>query len=233
MILTHGANSLLHKHQSDFILLNNFNQSLEPNKYESIVGSAFFNVDGNSLGYLTSSNVFQNDLCLYRNNNYYAQIRDIAVSDIFTIEIYISDVTVYKTIDMYFHFVTDGNVLSIGINQDDNRKMFIGSEGATDFDTSLPLENWAPTLRAMVVPIASAMHFAFVVNVTSKRITVFLNGVKIGAYTNPNLRVAPMKFSQGSSRHRGDFNMEFVSIRTGDKSNNLESFTVPTAKYTI
>ena len=104
--------------------------------------------------------------------------------------------------------------------------IMIGADSAHDFDSSYPIVDWTSTYKAMRVNVVNnAMHFAAVIDKSQMKVTAFLNGSLIGSYKTSFFED---KIAQGGW---AGANIEFFSVRKGDFSNNLQSFTVPTEKY--
>lgn len=207
-----------------FVLLNNCD-NLDNNKCKSIIGDDLYTNDLASFGYLVNSTIYPGSMSIKRNNSKYAIIRDIVTDDIFTIEFYLSSLPNAHMTDVY--------VMNLFcIENSSNHGLYIGAYHASDFVTSYPVVNWdsGGTYKAMQLPIIAQGHFAAVVNKLTAIVTAFLDGIKIGSYAFDTNAIGD-KIEQNGSVIGAI--LEFFAVRNGDFSNNLNSFDVPSQKYSL
>lgn len=210
--------------KSPWVLLNNCD-NLDNNKCSSIIGDSLYTNDLSNFGYLVNSTIYPGSNSIKRNNSKYAIIRDIITDDVFTIEFYLSDIPNGHMTDVYAM-----NLFCI--ENSNNHGLYIGGFHASNFETSFPVVNWdsGGIYKAMQLPIIEKGHFAAVVNKLTSRVTAFLDGAKIGSYTF-DINAIGDKIEQNGTVVGAI--LEFFAVRNGDFSNNLESFTVPTQKYSL
>ena len=217
-----------------FIYLNNFENFID-NTLKSDVGPDF-TADPNYFK-LENSNIFSGKKCLklYNNSGSVSAITNAIVNipnDIITFETYFSNYTGYQInyavtevrfIDFQLECFPEYSKFRFGANCDNytlyNNATLFTIAGAHYFH--IPISYNEPC------------HFALVIDFSNNTAYLFGNGVlyvkcekQNGFNKNDYIRYNCENYSVYLANN-------FISIRNGDMSNNLNSFDVPTQKYSL
>ena len=207
-----------------FILLNNCDNLDADNNCISEIGGPLHENNNLPFGYLIDSSIFVGSKSIKRNVRNYIRIDDIHPEDVFTIEVYLSSMPMADVAtDMYAL-----SVFCLSSTRDGNSVMFIGGRNIYDFETVYPIRDWTTNYKAIQIPYSQNAHLAAVVNKNAKKVYCFVNGSKIGSYKYTDLSTNITQNGVGAAAV-----VEFICVRNGDFSNNLNSFDVPTQKYNL
>lgn len=241
MILTHGVNSLKWEGTEiygDFLLLNNCDTVID-NHLISLAGPNF-NWNSNIFS-LDSSSVYAN-ANLVKMRAYDSANGSIASDselnwnyDKITFETYFSNYSgAYNNISITE--VSFGGILSFECQYGSNRYRI----EIWNYNNAYQVYNGAVrsdlvgSISFFLLPIylSNSCHIAAVLDKINGYIYIFGNGV-LYVKCSVNTQVISNKVSFNRETYPVYIGVNFISIRKGDFSNNLESFTVPTQKYTL
>jgi hypothetical protein len=235
MILTHGANSI---GGGDFIFLCNFTNYeydsntgigiIHPELGDDYIGTYNIGILDNSPKF-SSNSLFINNYTQTPNSSYSSPPMNIHKYKILTYEMCLSGLTsnVYAAwFELYLpniRFAFDGN----------GRKQLVELNAVSNITLYNGASYWTSTETLKRVWCASGtnyMHYAATIDVINGTIHFFGNGtLYIVATISADTKMNYNKFANYENKY--DKYLDYVSVRKGDFSNNLQSFTVPTEKY--
>lgn len=240
MILTHGSNSISDgRYRGNFLLLNNC---------DTVINDQLISLAGPNFNW--DSNIFSlEDSSVYTNTKL-VKIRayDSAISainsdsevdwnyDKITFETYFSNYSgAYNNISITE--VSFGSIVRFECQYGSNRYRI----EIRNYNNAYQVYNGAVrsdlvgSISFFLLPIYlsnSSCHMAAILDRINGYIYIFANGILyIKCSVNTQIQSGTVGFNRET--YPVYIGVNFISIRKGDFSNNLESFTVPTKKYTL
>lgn len=233
-------NSILNisnKYNGPFLFLNNFDNIINDVSYSEIGPN--LNIPPEILK-TESSNVFAGLNCLKMYNysssitGAYTQNAITTNENILTIETYYSNYYSYYGSLAYTECVC--GLIGFETENNDFYRIQVSKFGTVNYTTYNGTSYFAEdgVAKYFHIPIRpiNSCHEAAVIDYENKTLYVFCNGtlyLKCTYSEQPNKVFNIIKFSRETYPVYTGIN--FIAIRKGDWSNNLESFTVPTQKY--